>query len=209
MSPHETGKQRQLNENNIASSPFRQFTLWFEEAVAAKIPDVNAMTLATGTPGGKVSARVVLLKQFDETGFCFFTNYESAKGMMIAENPNVALVFFWQPLERQVRIEGVANKMTAAEADAYFHTRPVESQIGALASPQSRVIENRSVLEKRFQELAAQYQGATVPRPEHWGGYRVAPHTIEFWQGRASRLHDRIVYRKTRQGGWTAERLAP
>ena len=201
--------RQRLDEKDLLQSPFDQFKKWFHEATAAEIPDANAMTLATATRDGHVSARIVLLKSFDEGGFCFFTNYESAKGNAIAENPNVALVFFWQLLERQVRVDGVASKMSTRDADDYFSKRPFASQIGAAASAQSSPIPSRSVLEKRFAELSAKYAGGVVPRPHHWGGYRVAPHTIEFWQGRSNRLHDRLVYRRNDRGGWIIERLSP
>jgi pyridoxamine 5'-phosphate oxidase len=196
-----------LTEQTVARDPFSQFEHWFDEANAANIPDANAMTLATATRTGIISARIVLLKGFDERGFCFFTNLESAKGKQLAKNPRAALVFFWQPLHRQVRIEGVVKKMSRAEADEYFATRPLGSQIGAWASPQSEAIPDREFLENRAKEFEKKF-GARVPRPPHWGGYRVVPDSIEFWQGRENRLHDRLVYRKTRRG-WKMERLAP
>lgn len=165
------------------------------------------MTLATATRAGRVSARIVLLKDFDERGFCFFTNYKSAKAKELSGNPRAALVFFWQPLYRQVRIEGSVQQMSRAEANAYFLTRPYGSQIGAWASPQSEPIPDREFLENRAKEFERKY-GEKVPRPPHWGGYRVVPNTIEFWQGRENRLHDRLVYRRT-QRGWKIVRLAP
>jgi pyridoxamine 5'-phosphate oxidase len=167
------------------------------------------MTLATATRNGEVSARIVLLKSFDERGFCFFTNYESKKGKMLTENPHAALVFYWQPLDRQVRIEGTVTKMSAEESDAYFRSRPADSQIGALASPQSQTIPNRDFLESRFKQLEEQHNDNIIPRPANWGGYRLAPTSIEFWQGQPSRLHDRLVYRKLDDGRWKIERLAP
>lgn len=189
--------------------PISQFRLWFDDALHAGVPDANAMTLATATPAGVVSARVVLLKGFDERGFCFYTNYLSRKGRELEENPRAALVFYWQPLDRQVRIEGDVSKVAEAESDEYFRSRPVLSQIGALASRQSAPISGRDVLDKCFNELAAQFKDGVVPRPAHWGGYRVAPHTVEFWQGRENRLHDRLVYYKQSDGGWRIQRLAP
>jgi pyridoxamine 5'-phosphate oxidase len=201
--------RRPLRKHDLASDPITQFRLWFEEAIHAGLPDANAMTLATATRSGKVSARIVLLKGFDQRGFCFYTNYLSRKGRELEENPHAALVFYWQPLDRQVRIEGDVTKLTAAESDQYFHSRPLLSQIGALASPQSATLPGREVLDKRFDELAEQFKDGFVPRPEHWGGYRVAPHTVEFWQGRENRLHDRLVYYKQSTGGWKIERLAP
>lgn len=197
-----------LLEKDAAANPVVQFQRWFDDATKAGIPDANAMTLATANRAGKPSARIVLLKSFDERGFCFFTNYESEKGKQLAENPDAALVFFWQSLHRQVRIEGVVARMTNAESDEYFHSRPRDSQVGALVSPQSCVIPGREFLDERFRQLSERYKGTVVPRPEHWGGYRLAPHTIEFWQGRENRLHDRLVYRKA-DDGWKIERLAP
>jgi pyridoxamine 5'-phosphate oxidase len=200
---------RALLESDLAPDPITQFRLWFDEALHAGIPDANAMTLATATRDGKVSARVVLLKSFDEQGFCFYTNYESRKGRELDENPHAALVFFWQPLDRQVRIEGVAVKLPQEQSDEYFRSRPLLSRIGALASPQSRVVPNREALDETFRELATRYADGNVPRPAYWGGYRVVPHSIEFWQGRENRLHDRIRYRKQGTTGWAMERLAP
>lgn len=200
---------RALLESDLAPDPITQFRLWFDEALHAGIPDANAMTLATATRDGKVSARVVLLKSFDEQGFCFYTNYESRKGRELEENPHAALVFFWQPLDRQVRIEGVAVKLPQEQSDEYFRSRPLLSRIGALASPQSRVVPNREALDETFRELATRYADGNVPRPASWGGYRVVPYSIEFWQGRENRLHDRIRYRKQGTTGWAMERLAP
>lgn len=200
-------EKRTLLEADVAHDPFEQFRSWFDEAV--NIPDANAMTLATASRDGKVSARIVLLKSFDEHGFCFFTNYESNKGRTLAENPHAALVFFWQSLERQVRIEGTVSTMSDAESDEYFQSRPIGSQLGALASPQSKPIPNREFLEVRFKEIEKQHGSSIIPRPAHWGGYRLAAHTIEFWQGRQSRLHDRILYSRVDDGSWKRERLAP
>lgn len=196
-------------EQDVAADPIAQFRVWFDEAWHAGVPDAHAMTLATSTRSGEVSARVVLLKGFDERGFCFYTNYRSRKGRELEENPRAALVFFWQPLERQVRIEGMVSKLTDRESDEYFRSRPLASQIGALVSAQSSVIPSRAFLDERFNEVREQYKNAVVPRPQHWGGYRVAPHTVEFWQGRENRLHDRLVYRRNDRGRWLIERLSP
>lgn len=198
-----------LLETEVADTPFLQFGDWWQQAVESEIDEVNAMTLATASPEGVPSARIVLLKGYDEKGFVFFTNYESMKGQELAENPRACLLFFWKELERQVRIIGLVEKLSAAENDEYFLSRPTGSQIGAWASPQSRIIENRSWLEKRVKELNEQFKTEQLTRPQHWGGYRVKPVIIEFWQGRSSRLHDRIQYTLQENGGWKIERLAP
>jgi len=199
---------RALGEDEADADPIRQFTTWFDEAASAQILDVNAMTLATTTAGGDPDARIVLLKGFDDDGFVFFTNYESAKGHQLAANPRACLLFFWVELERQVRITGPVTKVSRSESEEYFHSRPFESQVGAWASAQSATVADRAVLETRYAELTAQYAGQSVPLPAFWGGYRVAPEKVEFWQGRPSRLHDRLLY--TRQaGGWLRSRLAP
>ncbi|MBI5470859.1 MAG: pyridoxamine 5'-phosphate oxidase [Ignavibacteriae bacterium] len=190
------------------SNPLNLFADWFDQA-SREIPDANAMTLATATPDGKPSARIVLLKSFDDRGFVFYTNYNSAKGKQLAVNPFAALVFFWQKLDRQVRIEGKGERVSAEESDEYFRSRPVGSQIGAHASPQSEIIPDRTFIEERYRGLEEKYAATSIPRPAQWGGYRVVPQTIEFWQGRANRLHDRIVYRRDKDGTWTQERLAP
>ncbi|MBW4690424.1 MAG: pyridoxamine 5'-phosphate oxidase [Lyngbya sp. HA4199-MV5] len=197
-----------LNEADVDPDPIKQFQQWLEEAIAAQLPEPNAMTLATATREGIPSARIVLLKGLDDRGFVFYTNYDSRKGQELADNPHAALVFLWTVLERQVRVEGHVEKIAAVETDAYFQSRPLASRLGAWASEQSRVIPDREVLEQRFAELKATYADESVPRPTHWGGYRVIPKQIEFWQGRTSRLHDRLRYR-LEQGPWLLERLAP
>ncbi|HEY9907928.1 MAG TPA: pyridoxamine 5'-phosphate oxidase [Thermosynechococcaceae cyanobacterium] len=199
---------KQLNEAEVNPNPIAQFQAWFDEAVAAELPEPNAMTLATATKDGVPSARIVLLKGLDDRGFVFYTNYESRKGKELLANPQAAIVFLWDSLERQVRIEGRVEKTSNSETEAYFHSRPLTSQLGAWTSEQSRVILDREVLEQRFQELQAQYANQEVPRPPHWGGFRVVPHQVEFWQGRPSRLHDRLRYR-LQEAEWQIDRLAP
>ena len=198
------------NEQDVAANPLDQFARWFEEARSADLMEPNAMSLATATAEGAVANRMVLLKGFDAEGFTFFTNYESKKAQDLALNGRAALLFWWDKLHRQVRIEGPVSKVGEAESDAYFATRPHGSRIGALASPQSRVIEGREKLAERFTELEKKFP-QDVPRPAHWGGYRVRPLRIEFWQGRPSRLHDRLVYRRDDPEAqtWHIERLAP
>jgi pyridoxamine 5'-phosphate oxidase len=198
-----------LSETDVLPDPVSQFAVWFEEASSSQLPEPNAMTLATATREGRSSARIVLLKGFDKQGFVFFTNYESRKGEELAENPQAALLFAWLELERQIRIEGRVEKVTPEESKIYFQSRPKGSQIGAWASPQSRVVGSREVLEKRAEALRQEFSEAKMlPLPSFWGGFRLRPEVIEFWQGRESRLHDRIRY--TRAGeGWKIERLAP
>jgi pyridoxamine 5'-phosphate oxidase len=200
---------RSLSENDVDANAIKQFERWWVEAVNSKIEEVNAMTLATASLDALPSARVVLLKEFNEKGFVFFTNYESYKAQQLAENPKACLVFFWKELERQVRITGLIEKVSGKQSDDYFQSRPESSRIGALASPQSRVIENRQWLDEKFNELVNKLEGTSFPRPLHWGGYIVKPVVVEFWQGRPSRLHDRIQYTLEESGNWKIERLAP
>jgi pyridoxamine 5'-phosphate oxidase len=198
-----------LSEKEVCSDPFAQFECWWKDALASEIDEVNAMTLATASSDGIPSARIVLLKGFDQNGFVFFTNYNSYKGRQLEENPRACLVFFWKELERQVRITGLVEKVSVAESDDYFRERPAGSRIGAWASPQSEVIPDRQWLlenEKKFQEKFAHTEPA---RPQHWGGYRVRPISFEFWQGRHNRLHDRIQFSLEETGTWKIERLAP
>ncbi|MBN8720197.1 pyridoxamine 5'-phosphate oxidase [Asinibacterium sp. OR53] len=202
-------KLQSLDENDIAADPITQFTRWWEEAIASHIDEVNAMTLATVTPEGLPAARIVLLKGYDEQGFVFFTNYKSRKGMELEANPHAALVFFWKELERQVRIEGTVSKTSTAESDDYFESRPAGSRIGAWASPQSRVVANRTEIETNYSKYEQQFGYENIPRPENWGGYIVKPSVIEFWQGRGSRLHDRLRYTASGAHKWKRERLAP
>ena len=197
----------QLVEDMVDADPIRQFAMWFEDARNGGLMEPNAMSLSTVTEDGGVSSRMVLMKGFDERGFTFFTNYESRKGRELAAGGRAALLFWWDRLHRQVRIEGAVTRVDESESDAYFATRPHGSRIGALASPQSRVIDGREWLEARFAETEAAHPD-DVPRPAHWGGYRVAPDMIEFWQGRRSRLHDRLLYSRDGES-WTIARLAP
>jgi pyridoxamine 5'-phosphate oxidase len=198
-----------LSEDTIDADPLKQFAAWFKDAVAAEEILPEAMTLATSTGSGEPSARMVLLRGVDERGFGFFTNYDSQKGRELAENPRAALVVYWPKLGRQVRVSGTVLKQTLEESTAYFHGRPLASQISALASPQSAVIANRGVLDEAVAALAEKYQGGAVPLPDHWGGYRVIPRAIEFWMHRDDRLHDRLRYTRQARGGWRIERLAP
>ncbi|BAY36781.1 pyridoxal 5'-phosphate synthase [Nostoc sp. NIES-2111] len=197
-----------LSKTEVDPNPFIQFKKWFEQALAAQLPEPNAMTIATTTPDGKPSARMVLLKDFDERGFVFFTNYNSRKGQELAANPQAALVFWWAELERQVRILGRVEKVSESESDYYFESRPAKSRLGAWASNQSEIIPTREVLEQRMQELQSKYENQEIPRPQHWGGLRVIPTEIEFWQGRSSRLHDRLLYTYV-DGSWKIQRLSP
>ncbi|MCS7036003.1 MAG: pyridoxamine 5'-phosphate oxidase [Saprospiraceae bacterium] len=198
-----------LSETDVDPDPFAQLERWMQQALNSELPEPTAMTLATATPEGRPSARVVLLKGFDARGLVFYTNYESRKGREMEQNPQAALLFFWPELERQVRIEGRVERVSPDESLAYFQSRPKESQLGAWASPQSQVISGRDVVEQRYQELAAQFKHDEVlPLPPFWGGYRVVPAYFEFWQGRPSRMHDRICYTLSEQG-WVLTRLAP
>jgi pyridoxamine 5'-phosphate oxidase len=200
----------QLDEEDLAADPFQQFARWFDDARKAGILEANAMTLATADPSGVPSARIVLLKEFDARGFTFHTNYDSRKGRELAANPRAALVIYWQPLERQVRVEGTVQRVTPEESEAYFRTRPPAAQVGAWVSQQSRPITSRAELERLNQELTQKFAGGPVPRPEHWGGLRVVPDAVEFWQGRPSRLHDRLLYTRTDDvRGWKVQRLSP
>jgi len=197
-----------LDEQTINPDPINQFQIWFNDAITAKLPLPEAMTLATATPDGKPSARMVLLKQVDHDGFVFFTNYRSAKAEQLDANPYAALVFYWSQLDRQVRVEGSVVRTSEQESRDYFKTRPRESQIGAWASAQSQAIANREVLERRAQELEDLYSGREVDCPDYWGGYRLRPERIEFWKSRIGRLHDRILYQRD-PSGWSITRLAP
>jgi pyridoxamine 5'-phosphate oxidase len=198
-----------LLETDVSADPIDQFDKWWKQAVNSQIHEVNAMTLATASVDGMPSARIVLLKGFSSEGFVFFTNYKSYKGMQLEENPKACLVFFWKELERQVRITGLVKKADEKQSDEYFLSRPVASQVGAWSSPQSQVIENRNWLDERYLKFTEEFKGKQLHRPSHWGGYLVQPVIIEFWQGRPSRLHDRIQYSLQENGTWKIERLAP
>ncbi|MEO7446369.1 MAG: pyridoxamine 5'-phosphate oxidase [Ferruginibacter sp.] len=198
-----------FDEKDANDNPFLQFEIWWQHAAASAIEELNAMSLATAGTDGKPSARIVLLKGYDEDGFIFYTNYESHKGRELAENPFAAMILFWKELERQVRVEGRVVKIPSADSDEYFASRPKGSQLGALVSPQSQVIKNRDVLVNKLEEVTGKYEGETsIPRPPHWGGYRIIPSMIEFWQGRRNRLHDRIQYLRKGES-WEHHRLAP
>lgn len=198
-----------LYEGDVDADPIRQFDRWFQDALAVRPTDANAMTLATATRDGGPSARMVLLKGYDQRGFVFFTNYESRKGRELAANPSAALVFYWPELHRQVRVTGDISRVTPAESDAYFNSRPLGSRVSALASRQSAVLGGRDELERAFAQVMEQYGDGEPPRPPYWGGFRVAPKTIEFWQGRPDRLHDRLCYTRQPEGFWRIERLSP
>jgi len=198
-----------LLETDVELNPVDQFEKWWTQAITSQVDEANAMTLATASADGMPSARIVLLKAFDKNGFVFFTNYESFKAMQLDENPKACLVFFWRELERQVRITGLVKKVSEKESDEYFLSRPQGSQVGAWTSPQSKVIESRDWLDKRYTSLSEEFQHKTLKRPPHWGGYVVTPVIVEFWQGRPSRLHDRIQYSLEENGNWKIERLAP
>jgi len=202
-------KLQSLSEKDVKDHPINQFSTWWQEALNADIDEINAMTLATASPDGVPSARIVLLKGFDENGFVFFTNYNSYKSKDLRENPRACLVFFWKELERQVRITGLAQKTSIGESDEYFNSRPEGSRIGAWASPQSEIINSREWLEENEKKISESFLNKPLSRPSHWGGFRVQPVTIEFWQGRSNRLHDRILYTLEENGSWKIERLAP
>jgi len=200
--------QARLDESDVADDPMDQFTRWFEEALKAEVNEQNAMSVATVGEDGRPTSRIVLVKQFDARGFTWYTNYDSQKGKQLASKPFAALLFFWSELERQVRIEGRVERTSAEESDKYFNSRPLKSRLSAIASEQSEPIANRATLEEHYEEVARQY-GEAPPRPQHWGGFRLVPERIEFWQGRRSRFHDRIVYTRQEDGSWTRQRLQP
>ncbi len=202
-------QKHSLSEKDIKANPFEQFGIWFDEAVKAEVMEPNALTLATATKEGIPSARIVLLKGFDQKGFSLYTNYLSKKGKDMAKNPFASMVFFWPELQRQVRIDGKIVKLSKEESEAYFNSRPFESRIGAISSPQSQVIPNRESLDVVYKNMEEKYKGQSVPKPAHWGGYLLSPIAIEFWQGRPSRLHDRMKYVLMEKGKWKIERLAP
>ncbi len=198
-----------LTESDVHTDAIAQFEIWWKEAIDSKIDEVNAMTLATASSDGVPAARIVLMKGFSRDGFIFYTNYDSFKGRQLSENPRACLVFFWKELERQVRITGLVSRTNAVESDDYFNSRPVGSRLSAIVSPQSKVISGRDWLEAQAQKIAALNEGKPLQRPAHWGGFLVNPVTIEFWQGRSNRLHDRLQYSLNEDGTWTIERLAP
>ena len=198
-----------LHRRDLDPDPIKQFANWFTMAIEAGIRDVNAMSLATATPDAHPFVRIVLLKGFDQNGFVFFTNYESEKGRQLEANPHAAMVFYWIELDRQIRITGSVAKTSAEESERYFHSRPPASQLGAWASPQSQMIEGRDVLEARLAEATERFAGKPIPLPPYWGGFRVIPDAIEFWQGRPNRLHDRFRYARQPDGSWSLHRLAP
>jgi pyridoxamine 5'-phosphate oxidase len=200
--------QDTLNETDVAADPFDQFNAWFEQALAAEVNEPNAMNVATVGADGKPSSRIVLIKQFDRRGFTWYTNYDSQKGRQLAANPHAALLFFWSELERQIRIEGIVERTSSEESDKYFHSRPLKSRLAAIASEQSAPVADRAALEQHYDAVAARY-GDAPPRPDNWGGFRLVPQRIEFWQGRRSRFHDRIVYTLQPDGSWTRSRLQP
>lgn len=197
-----------LDLESVDKDPFQQFHEWFNEALKAEVPEANAMTLSTVDEAGKPNGRIVLLKELDQTGFVFYTNYNSRKGAELANNPHAAIIFFWVELERQVRIQGAVEKVEEVTSENYFKSRPIGSQKGAWASPQSEPIQNKHLLTKNIQEIEKQYPDEDIPRPDHWGGYRVIPSAVEFWQGRPNRLHDRILY-YCNNNEWFIQRLAP
>ncbi len=197
-----------LNEKQMSADPIQEFGIWLDEAIAANIIEPNAMTVASATVDGRPSARVILLKEVNDEGFVFFTNYMSRKGKELNDNPFAALVFDWHYIERQVRVEGNVEKLPEKDSDEYFYLRPESAKVGAWASPQSKIVKDRDELEKLEEEIEIQFEDIPVHRPNHWGGYIVKPYTVEFWQGRPNRMHDRIVYYKTEEG-WTMHRLAP
>ncbi len=202
-------KSASLSKKDVNPDPFKQFDKWFKEALDADLMEPNAMTLATVAENGKPSARIVLLKGFSSDGFVFYSNYLSKKGREIDANPNVSIVFYWDVLERQVRIEGKISKLSENDSLEYFKTRPIKSQLGAVVSQQSSIITSRDVLETEMAQLEEKYNNQEVPKPDHWGGYIIKPNYFEFWQGRRSRLHDRIIYEKTASKSWEINRLAP
>jgi pyridoxamine 5'-phosphate oxidase len=205
----QTYRKSSLNIADLHPDPIESFKIWFQEAKNAEVPEPNVMTLATADNKGNPSARIVLLKGVDERGFIFYTNYKSSKGEELVNNPRACLVFFWQELERQVRITGSVEKVSREESEVYFHSRPRESQIGAWTSPQSKIIEDRDYLNERYEKMLSKFsESETIPIPDFWGGYIIVPETVEFWQGRPSRLHDRIIY-TNKSNQWKKERLAP